>query len=123
MREHIFGEVFKMLYCGDLTLGFVTYICMECMEKVKIGFSCKSRFCNKCGKKYICAWVEKQVKRILDVPHRHCVFTIPKEFRTYFYWQRESLKDLQDMAYQVIEEYVNGVNAKNRGKFDKKQAS
>ena len=123
MREHLLCEVSKMLSCGDLTLGFVAYICMECLEKVKIGFSCKSRFCNKCGKKYVSAWVEKQVKRILDVSHRHCVFTIPKEFRVYFYWNRESLKDLQDMAYQVIEEYANRVTSKNREKFDKKKRS
>lgn len=68
MRDHILSEVSKMLHCGDLTLGFVAYICMECFEKIKIGFSCKSRFCNRCGKKYISTWVEKQVKRILDVP-------------------------------------------------------
>lgn len=123
MRDHLLSEVLKMLHCGDVTLGFVAYICMQCFEKIKVGFSCKSRFCNKCGKKYISAWVEKQVKRILDVPHRHCVFTIPEEFRVYFYWNRESLKDLQDMAYQVVEEYVNRVNAKNRASFDKKKRS
>lgn len=53
MREHLLSEVLKMLYCGDVTLGFVAYICMQCFEKIKVGFSCKSRFCNKCGKKYI----------------------------------------------------------------------
>ncbi|MBU3199817.1 transposase zinc-binding domain-containing protein [Clostridium estertheticum] len=48
---------------------------------IKIGFTCKSRFCSKCGKKYISEWVKKQVNKILDVLHRHCVFTIPAEYR------------------------------------------
>ena len=123
MREHLYMEVHKMVNCGELTLGFVAYICMECLKKIKIGFSCKSRFCNRCGKKYISDWVEKQVQRIIDVPHRHCVFTIPKEFRKHFFWHRESLKDLQDMVYEVIEEYINRVNGKNRDIFQKKKRS
>ena len=84
MREHTYVEVLKMIGCGDISLGFVAYICMVCFEKFKIGFTCKSRFCSKCGKKYVSQWVEKQVDKILDVPHRHCVFTIPEEYRSYF---------------------------------------
>ena len=121
MREHTYIEVMKMIGCGDISLGFVAYICMVCFEKFKIGFTCKSRFCSKCGKKYVSQWVEKQVDKILDVPHRHCVFTIPEEFRVYFYWNRESVKDLQDMAYEVIREYANEVNSSNREEYNKKK--
>ena len=66
-------------------------------------------------------WVEKQVDKILDVPHRDCVFTIPEEFRNYFYWNKESLKDLQDMVHEVIAEYANGVNTKSRKEYIKKK--
>ena len=121
MREHTYVEVMKMIGCGDISLGFVAYICMVCFEKIKIGFTCKSRFCSKCGKKYVSQWVEKQVDKILDVPHRHCVFTIPEEYRNYFYWNRESVKDLQDMAYEVIREYANEVNSSNRERYNKKK--
>ena len=121
MREHTYIEVMKMIGCGDISLGFVAYICMVCFEKFKIGFTCKSRFCSKCGKKYVSQWVERQVDKILDVPHRHCVFTIPEEYRRYFYWNRESVKDLQDMAYEVIREYANEVNSSNREEYNKKK--
>jgi hypothetical protein len=121
MKEHIYNEVMKMLECGDILSGFITYICFVCHEVLKIGFTCKSRFCSKCGKKYASQWVEKQADKILDVPHRHCVFTIPEEFRKYFYWNRESLKDLQDMVYEVINEYANGVNNSNRKEYNKKK--
>jgi len=120
-REHTYTEVMKMLGCGDVSLGFISYICIVCCEVFKIGFTCKSRFCNKCGKKYVEQWVEKQVNKILDVPHRHCIFTIPKEFRGYFYWNRESLKDLQDMAHEVVAEYANNVKKENRAEYIKKK--
>jgi hypothetical protein len=123
MREHMNIEVMKMIGCGDIALGFVAYICLKCLEVFKVGFTCKSRFCSKCGKKYINEWVEKQVSRILDVPHRHCVFTIPSEYRKYFFGNRESLKDLQDMVHEVINEFANGVNYKNRKEYQKKKRS
>lgn len=121
MRNHINIEVMKMIKCGTGLLGFITYICMKCLEELKVGLTCKSRFCNKCGQKYIKEWVEKQVNRIIGVPHRHCVFTVPEEYRKFFYDNRKYLKDLQDMVHEVIEEYANGVNKNNRKEYEKKK--
>jgi len=121
MRDHIFVEVMKMMGCSNTALAFVAYICMKCLEIHKIGFTCKSRFCCKCGKKKVSEWVEKQINKLLDVPHRHCVFTIPEEFRVYFFRNKESLKDLQDMVSEVFQEYANGVNKKNRKEYEKKK--
>jgi hypothetical protein len=45
---------------------------------------------------------------------------MPSEYRKYFYWNRENLKDLQDMVYEVINEFANGVNNKNRKEYEKK---
>lgn len=50
-------------------------------------------------------WAEKQVENILDVSHRHAVFTIPEELRVYFYRKRELLKDLQDATYKVLDSF------------------
>ena len=120
-REHIVKEVMKMIGCGNIALGFAAYICLQCFEIIKIGFTCKSRFCVKCGKKYVSDWVERQINKILEVPHRHCVFTIPKEFRIYFFENKKSLKDLQDMIYEVLTEYANGVSKKNKAEYEKKK--
>ena len=46
---------------------------------------------------------------------------MPSEFRKYFYWNRENLKDLQDMVYEVINEFANGVNYKNRKEYKKRK--
>ncbi|GAV24952.1 IS91 family transposase, partial [Carboxydothermus islandicus] len=84
---------------------YVEYVCVKCngKEKKRVGFTCKSRFCNRCGKIYIEKWVEKQTERILEVGHRHIVFTIPEELRNIFYHNRELLKDLSDKAAEVIQ--------------------
>ncbi|WP_396426806.1 transposase zinc-binding domain-containing protein [Lederbergia sp. NSJ-179] len=55
---------------------------MECEgnpDPVFVCFTCKSRFCHKCGKKYTDDWSDKQQEMIFNVPYRHMVFTIPKE--------------------------------------------
>jgi Putative transposase/Transposase zinc-binding domain len=121
MRKDMLAEVVKMMGCGNIAKGFVAYICMLCLDIHKKGFTCKSRFCVTCGKKYISNWVEAKVNKILDVPHRHCVFTVPEQFRVYFFQNRKGLKDLQDMAHEVITEYANGVNADNRKEYEKKK--
>jgi len=43
MRENINIEVMKMVGCGDISIGFVAYICLKCLEIFKVGFTCKSR--------------------------------------------------------------------------------
>ncbi len=48
---------------------------------------------------------DKPINNILNVTHRHAVFTIPEELRNYFYQKRELLKDLQDAAYGVVSRY------------------
>ncbi|MBU3199818.1 transposase zinc-binding domain-containing protein [Clostridium estertheticum] len=35
MREHVNIEVMKMIGCGDISLGFVAYICLKCLEELK----------------------------------------------------------------------------------------
>lgn len=54
---------------------------------------------------YIDNWVEKQVENILDVSHRHLVFTMPKEFRGLVYWNREILKEMCEGVAEVIRGY------------------
>ena len=56
--DSVTEAVEKMLRCGDPRYGFVKYLCPNCgQHEKKIGFSCKSRFCNRCGKVYIEKWV------------------------------------------------------------------
>lgn len=111
--DSVIESVEKMLRCGDPRYGFVKYICFNCGQHEKtIGFSCKSRFCNRCGKIYIENWVNKQTERIIDVGHRHTVFSVPAELRGVIYWHRDLLKDLSDGVAQVIKHWYRNKSKK-----------
>ena len=107
MRQHIINVIEKALNCGNIEHGYIKYKCLNCNEEYIHGFSCtcKSKFCTKCGRMYSIKWAEKQADSMLNVKHRHAVFTIPEELRNYFYKKRELLKELQDAAYGVISHY------------------
>ena len=105
MREHIINTVQKALNCGNIEYGYIKHKCLECCEEYVHGFSCKSKFCSKCGRKYSLEWADKQANNMLKIKHRHAVFTIPEELRNYFYKKRELLKDLQDAVYGVVSNY------------------
>jgi hypothetical protein len=47
-------------------------------------------------------WVNKMSTQILDISHRHLVFTIPEQLRAKVYWNRELLKILSDTAAKVV---------------------
>ena len=100
--KSIVDNVSKMLSCGETSNGYAEYICPCCKKTKKICFTCKSRFCTSCGKRYIDEWVEKMVYKIFDVPHRHLIFTIPQELREIFRRDRSLLKFMMDCVSQVI---------------------
>ncbi|MGN7765432.1 transposase zinc-binding domain-containing protein [Paenibacillus sp. 22594] len=70
-------------------MGYARYECKGCTkgtpDPVCICFTCKSRFCHGFGKKYKDEWAEKQQERILNVPHRHLVFTVQEELYKVFF--------------------------------------
>jgi len=90
--------------CRDPLNGYAEYICPCCCEKKKVAFTCKSRFCTSCGKVYIDKWVDKTVKDIFDVPHRHLVFTIPRQLRDVIFMDRSIIKIMTDCASRATVE-------------------
>lgn len=120
IRPAVKKEILKMIKCMDIANGYIEYKC-SCGETKRVGFSCKSRLCNSCGKVKIDKWVEEVTEDMLNVSHRHMVFTIPKELREVFLERRELLRILPDLAAEVImnffkdrskkEEYVPGIIA------------
>lgn len=114
-RKDIEETVLKAMRCGSSDLGHIRYECLGCPGDTKpvfIYFSCKSRFCNKCGKKYTDEWSEKQQELIFNVPHRHMVFTIPEELRQVFFQDRKKLNELSQLVAQVFEYYFQRRNKK-----------
>ena len=114
IRDSVKKEVHKMLGCGRIENGFTVYKCPSCENEVLVPFTCKSRFCTSCGKLYRDKWAEKLESMLINCPHRHIVFTIPRELRIYFRKDRTLLKDLSDTAALVLKETIYEMNKSQR---------
>lgn len=51
-------------------------------------------------------WVQRTVDDLIDVPHRHLVFTVAEELREVLFWHRFLLKVMMDCAAQTALEVL-----------------
>lgn len=72
----------QVLKCRTPLLGYHMYKCKNCSSVRLIPHSCKSRFCNSCGKIMTDKWTEERLSDVLDVDYHHLVFTIPWQLRS-----------------------------------------
>ncbi|QGY44733.1 IS91 family transposase [Maribellus comscasis] len=72
-----YKAVAAMRACRTEALGIDHYVCEECGEISQVYHSCKNRFCPTCSWKDTMQWAEKIKEQMLDIPHRHVVFTLP----------------------------------------------
>lgn len=121
IREICHEEVEKIINCGKFENGYLEYTCDSCGEVKHIGFTCKSRLCSSCGKKYVDERSEKMSSKMLPVKHWHMTFTIPESMRIIFRSNRELLGELPRIVNKVLrygftkmnksEDYTPGVIA------------
>jgi len=80
-KHYITPEQYKavaaMRVCRTEALGIDHYVCEDCGEISKVYHSCKNRFCPTCSWKDTMKWADKIKDQMLDIPHRHVVFTLP----------------------------------------------
>lgn len=76
-------NVEKMLSCRNPDkMGFALYQCNKCPDVyVTVPHSCKSRFCNICGKVQTDKWISSCHKLLPNTDYYHLTFTIPKQLR------------------------------------------
>ena len=98
--------------------GYKVYQCPECGTKKYAPFTCKSRLCTSCVAKAANEWAEKVNHKLLKVPHRHVVFTIPETLRELF-----KNPDYQKILFQASKVTMEGMikfSNKNRNKHEQK---
>jgi hypothetical protein len=106
LRWSVIWNAWKMLQCKN-AFGHTEYICPKCKAVRRIPHTCKSRFCNSCGKAAVERWSEKTLTEILDVKYKHIVFTIPEQFRIWFRKNRKTcLNILFSSAKDAILEFA-----------------
>ncbi len=111
IRLVVVENVEKVMSCGlKSILGYNTYVCLECRVKKFVAHTCKSRFCNKCGKVKNDEWIEKAQTRLFNISHKHIVFTVPEEFWLLFLENRKLLSLLHQSAGQAITDWAKTVH-------------
>ena len=101
-RPVVMENIKKVINCGDPSYGGAMYICTHCKNWKFVPFRCHSRFCPTCGNKYAMERTTSMSFKLVNVTHRHCVFTIDKSLREFFLKDRSLLDCLFHSANSVI---------------------
>ena len=110
IRPVVLTEVKKTMHCGDPSKGYALYFCEHCFKFKYVPFRCKSRFCNTCGHVYQSNRTLSISSKLLNCKHRHIVFTIPFELRTFFRKDRSLLHLLFKASSQLILDWFAKLN-------------
>ncbi|MEE8424491.1 MAG: transposase zinc-binding domain-containing protein, partial [Elusimicrobiota bacterium] len=93
----------RYLTCGLPEAGFARFRCEKCAVTIRVPFSCKTRLCPSCVRKRMSRWSQwLAAELLLELPHRHWVFTVPMEVRAHFREKRWLLNMLSSTAARVL---------------------
>ena len=101
-RKTEMENIDKMIHCGDPSFGVAMYGCPHCGKLKFVPFRCHSRFCPTCGNKYTMDRTTSMSFKLVNVTHRHCVFTIDENLREFFLKDRSLLDCLFHSVNSVI---------------------
>jgi len=82
IRAVVIENVSKILKSRTPLLGYHRYKCKNCSSVRLIPHSCKSRFCNSCGKVMTDKWIDERLSDVLSVDYHNLVFTVPWQLRS-----------------------------------------
>lgn len=105
-RPGLIDSVESFIGCHSFDNGYLYYECPSCGDFYMMGFSCHSRMCPSCGKKYRDQRTVKVSEKTLEVPHRQFVFTVPFQLRKYFLMFR---KPLLNALFDAVSESFNAL--------------
>ena len=101
-RPVVMENIEKVINCGDPSYGGAMYICTHCKNWKFVPFRCHSRFCPTCGNKYAMERTTSMSFKLVNVNHRHCVFTIDASLRDFFLQDRSLLNCLFHSVSSVV---------------------
>ena len=101
-RKTEMENIDRMLNCGDPSFGGAMFGCPHCGKLKFVPFRCHSRFCPSCGNKYAMERTTSMSFKLLNVQHRHCVFTIDEQLRDFFLFDWSLLDCLFHAVSSVV---------------------
>jgi hypothetical protein len=110
IRSAVLKNVDKIIKCGEPSMGHAIYHCDHCGNIKHVYFTCKSRFCNSCGAKYIQDRANSISSKLINCKHRHIVFTMPEELRVFFQKDRKLLHLLFEASANTILTWFSKLN-------------
>ena len=101
-RTSVIENIDKMLNCGDPSFGGALFGCPKCGNFKFRPFRCHSRFCPTFGNLYAMKRTTSMSFKLVNVSHRHCVFTIDEILRHFFLHDRSLLNSLFHSVNSVV---------------------
>jgi hypothetical protein len=100
----------QTIFCGDPSFGYVEYGCMHCgQSKHRVGFTCKTKFCLRCGRVASENFVVQVIGRLHSkIVYRHLILTIPEQLYSFFYKNRHN-KELYNYFYLSGRDFIQDV--------------
>ena len=112
IEEYQKKVVERFILCGDPKEGFALVECPDCKESYFVPFSCKTRICNSCGEKHVLEWSDWLTHEVLlNVNHRHMVWTLPRELDDCFKGRPWLMKQLLQITCNIAD-YLFSVDGK-----------
>jgi len=94
--------------CRTSALGIDIYTCPQCGETTEVYHSCKNRFCPTCSWNDTVKWAEKVKGNMLNIPHRHVVFTIPHQLNFLIIRNKFILLNtLMQTSAEALKDWIN----------------
>ena len=105
IRPIVVKEVEEFRGCGNPENGFKLFVCEVCHDVRRVPYRCKGRFCTTCSIGKSEEWSRLLAEDVLQVNHRHVIFTIDEGLRDVFLLHCHLLKDFMDEAARIIMEF------------------
>src|SRR5574344_1472526 len=107
IRAVVIRDVDRMIKCKTPALGFSLYKCPNCGNEKVVPHTCKSRFCNSCGIKYVKERALSIESKLITGTHRHLVFTISDILWPLFLKDRNRLNFMFEAVSKTLLSWYN----------------
>jgi hypothetical protein len=107
IQSEQYKAVADLRRCRNAALGIAIYSCPECGDSTEVYHNCKNRFCPTCSWSDTMRWARKIKRNMLDMPHRHVVFTLPHALIPLIKRNKFALLSMQmQVSAQTLKEWM-----------------
>jgi hypothetical protein len=101
--------------CREVSFAKAVFSCSKCSHYIYRPVTCKSKFCSSCGKIYAEKWAHKLSTQLIDKPHKHLIFTLPKEIWKYPLIKRDLLSTFSNHIKTLFKNWFKKHDIQNFG--------